>query len=354
MKAISAPATTNAVENGTVRALFLSSFLDHSSCPAFEKSVILRRAGIASETLKSPYSWLPLRQYIAVTEQLADRSHNENLGLEVGKRFTPEDFGPFYMLIASSGTLGAMIETFMRFQRHWQTQTHFEIHRNEDLVEIRYMIRDRDLWPRRQDAEFTLSTLNTCIWHIVGHKGRPVEVLFEHDVAGRERFFRDIFECKVRGDQDRNAMVFPQTTLDLPLRISANPDFARLHSMFESHLSHLLRPVETLPGSDIVDQIRWIVSTRIGEVDCPFHEVANELGIAERTLRRHLAAQDVKFRDLVLQQRMKRACQLLESRANISLSDLAEKVGYSSTAAFARAFKNYHGTSPRQFIRKPG
>ena len=352
MKASSPPATTNSVETGTVRALFLSSFLDHSSCPAFEKSVILRKAGIASETLKSPYSWLPLRQYIAVTEQLADKSHNENLGLEIGRNFTPEDFGPFYMLIASSETLGAMIDIFMRFQRHWQTHTHFEIHREEDLVEIRYMIRNRDLWPRRQDAEFTLSTLNTCIRHIVGHRGRPVEVLFEHDVAGRENVFRDVFQCKVRGDQGRNAIVFPQAMLDMPLRMGVNPEFARMQPVFESHLSELLRSEENLSGRDIVDQIRWIVSSRIGEVDCSFHEVANELGIPERTLRRHLAAQDIKYRDLVLEQRMTRACQLLESRANIPLSDLAEKVGYSSTAAFSRAFRSYHGTSPRQFIRK--
>ncbi len=53
------------------------------------------------------------------------------------------------------------------------------------------------------------------------------------------------------------------------------------------------------------------------------------------------------FSQIVLEQRMDRARALLEG-TNLSISEIAEMVGYTNTSNFHRTFKNYFGVSPRQ------
>ena len=78
--------------------------------------------------------------------------------------------------------------------------------------------------------------------------------------------------------------------------------------------------------------------------------VARDLGISVATLRRRLAEEGTRFRDLVQERRLSTAHKLLE--AGISAPDVAERLGYSDVRAFYRAFKKARGVTPTQYCRK--
>lgn len=80
--------------------------------------------------------------------------------------------------------------------------------------------------------------------------------------------------------------------------------------------------------------------------------VAAELKLSERSLRRRLTEEGTSFRDLLQDARKERA-QTILSKPGMSLSVAAEQLGYSDTAAFSRAFKEWTGMSPGRFLRKP-
>tara|TARA_R110002126_G_scaffold130272_3_gene273524 strand:- start:7049 stop:8122 length:1074 start_codon:yes stop_codon:yes gene_type:complete len=333
-----------------VRAFFLSVFEEAAERNGLNTQKLLRETGIPPSTLASPYSWVPLPRYIDFMIRVGDALDNQSLGAELGSAFSISDLGPFYTLVTTARTVGMMLEAFIRFQRHWQTDTNLSIKVEEDRAEICYNIADPALWPRHHDTEFTLCALIAAMRQTVGTNWRPVEVRLEHDIAGREARLTEIFRAPVLGDQDHNAIVIPTSSLDMPLAMNTRPDFERLQPIIERHLVDLMGEDASDP-LDVVEQTRRLITEGFGRGTIHLRAIAAELGKPERTLRRQLAQQGHSFRDLLQDQRMLRARQLLESRANIPLEKLAETLGYADAASFARAFKAWNGVSPRRFAR---
>ncbi|MES2126348.1 MAG: helix-turn-helix domain-containing protein [Pseudomonadota bacterium] len=77
-------------------------------------------------------------------------------------------------------------------------------------------------------------------------------------------------------------------------------------------------------------------------------ELAELMNISERTLSRYLAREGVNFRQLALQVRYQRACELLRHRAN-SITQVAYRLGYGHPASFSNAFRAASGMSPDEY-----
>ncbi|BAX97292.1 transcriptional regulator [Mycobacteroides stephanolepidis] len=79
--------------------------------------------------------------------------------------------------------------------------------------------------------------------------------------------------------------------------------------------------------------------------------VAQELGIAERTLHRRLAGEHTSYRALVDEVRGTLASALLDS--GLTVEETARQLGYSETSGFTRAFIRWTGAPPSRYRRRP-
>lgn len=80
---------------------------------------------------------------------------------------------------------------------------------------------------------------------------------------------------------------------------------------------------------------------------------ARERFVSERSLQRLFARFGTTFREQLTRMRMEKAKQLLlESR--LSIAEIAARVGYSQPMHFAKAYRRYHGASPREERRAAG
>ena len=73
-------------------------------------------------------------------------------------------------------------------------------------------------------------------------------------------------------------------------------------------------------------------------------QVAADLHVDERTLRRRLAAEGTTFRRLTDDVRHARALELLGQGA--AVAEVARELGYSETATFTRSFTRWEGFPP--------
>lgn len=80
-------------------------------------------------------------------------------------------------------------------------------------------------------------------------------------------------------------------------------------------------------------------------------QVAEALGVSERSLRRHLATAGTSFRTLLAESRLLAAGDLL--RAGMTVEEAAERMGYSEPSAFSHAFKRWSGRSPESWRKSP-
>ncbi|SEG23256.1 helix-turn-helix transcriptional regulator [Oceanospirillum linum] len=81
-------------------------------------------------------------------------------------------------------------------------------------------------------------------------------------------------------------------------------------------------------------------------------QVSDKLHIAPRTLRRKLTEEGTSLRELKEQLRKEFAIKLLRSE-HLSINEVSERVGFSETAAFCRAFKRWTGYSPSKWRSPP-
>jgi len=78
---------------------------------------------------------------------------------------------------------------------------------------------------------------------------------------------------------------------------------------------------------------------------------ARHLHISERTLKRHLQAEGVSFRQLLELVRKNRAERLLNQGA-MSISEIADRLGFSDASTFSQAFKRWTGEAPSYWAGK--
>jgi AraC-like DNA-binding protein len=77
--------------------------------------------------------------------------------------------------------------------------------------------------------------------------------------------------------------------------------------------------------------------------------IAAELNISARSLRRRLAEEGTSFRELTLETTGTLAEELL--RSGCTVDAVAHRLGYASISAFSAAFRTWSGRTPGQFAR---
>jgi AraC-like DNA-binding protein len=98
----------------------------------------------------------------------------------------------------------------------------------------------------------------------------------------------------------------------------------------------------------LVERVKRWLSSHPLQTRPTMAEVARDLGMSARSLRRHLSGQRVPYHDLVEDARSTRAKDLLTDPL-CSVQEAAYALGFESPGAFTRAFKRWTGIAPTVF-----
>jgi AraC-like DNA-binding protein len=161
--------------------------------------------------------------------------------------------------------------------------------------------------------------------------------------------FKDLMPGRVLFDKPAHRLVFDAAILDLPL-VSADPAALALTR------AQCERELEALGfEGPFQDRVRALALSGSGGARS-LEEVAAQLGLSSRTLKRRLAEMGTSFSDILAKERQQRALSLLRT-SSLPLVDVAEHLGYSDVANFSRAFRRWTGGTPgalRRTKRKAG
>jgi len=143
----------------------------------------------------------------------------------------------------------------------------------------------------------------------------------------------------VEFDSGVNQLRFHKQFLDLPLSLS-NPVARRIA---EAQCAKEMRTIEAAT-SVVVRVNRLLESVRVGRLPS-LDDIAGQMGLSARTLRRQLAAEGARFQQLQDEIRHQRALELL-SQDELSIDEIADSLGYSDPSNFGRAFRKWEGVAP--------
>ncbi len=335
---------------GTIRLLFLGALIDALADVGKRIDPILREYGMFRSQMDTPYEFVPLHRYVALVEAAAEKFDRPYLGLEMGASFGLAEMGPLYALLRASGNLRGALNYLVLFQSRLQTRTLFDSKMEQQTTTYFYRIEDERIWPRTQDSEFAIGGYATLIRQLISARWAPVSVHFEHSISGREDRLSQYFRAPVLGNQLNNALVIRNEDLDKGLASTLPSEDLKLRRILEWHLLDLMGPGAT-PSESFVSLTRDIIGRWLGRTHIDCASVAAELKLSDRSLRRRLTDEGTSFRELLQEARKERAKTIL-SKPGMSLAVAAEQLGYSDTAAFSRAFKEWTGVSPGRFPHK--
>lgn len=114
--------------------------------------------------------------------------------------------------------------------------------------------------------------------------------------------------------------------------------------LFEVESERLLNARTRRTG--VASQVRMAIVRQYAAAT--IDEVASELHVSQRTLRRQLAAEGTSFRQLRREVTETLAMELLVG-ARLSVAEVAGRLGYSDSVSFSHSFKGWTGFAPSHF-----
>ena len=313
--------------------------------------MLAREHGIASEPWftglrlgptqfsAEPLPYLSYRQAAQVIRRALRSLPGRGHGLVLGGR---QDIGSF-------GLLGLAMLTAPDFDRALRLGVHYAPITGamvqlalEDVCDgIAVIARTRDSTDAELEAflceELFVSSLHLCRG-LLGPGFRPRRVELAYPAPAYAGDYTAVFDCDVAFDCERNRVLIDASWLSSPMP-AHNPISARqVLSLCDAQMpgdratSEIVAIVERLLQSRLADNPRLV-------------DIAADLHMTERTLRRQLQAAQTSFTALHDRIRSESARRLLvESR--LSIAQIGVAVGFRDAREFRRAFKRWSGVTP--------
>jgi len=176
---------------------------------------------------------------------------------------------------------------------------------------------------------------------LVGRDLPLLRVEFSYPQPAHLADYQQRFKCPLIFNAATNRFVLSKQYLDLPL-VQADADAAL---MFEESCRNLLHEIED--HDSLSNRIRKVLLSSPGNL-MSADEMAENLHIGTRTLRRRLAREQASYQKLLDEVRGRIAIDYLKT-TTLSSQQIAELLGYTEATNFRRAFVRWTGCSPGRY-----
>ncbi len=287
---------------------------------------------------------LKLSAYVEMMERAARVSGCDDFGLRYGRQFPASSHGLVGDIALAAPSVGMALRQFSDLFPLHQQASEFRVRTENGLLRLEYRILDWRILERRQDAELSLAMFQNLLRQAYGPGFTPEEVHFEHPAPEDVSAHEATFNAPVFFGQRTNALIFRPGDLGARMPGFNAGLYARLTA--QAYGQRLPRGGVPLPH-----RVRAEIRSRLPDGAPPIEDVAEALGIARWTLQRRLSAEGVTYA-LSVQDVRKTLAKSYLPQAHLSISTIAQLLGYAELSPFSRACKRWLGASPEQLRAK--
>lgn len=279
---------------------------------------------------------VPLHQFVRLLQCAGARHDGAHRLWQSGRAMAGPSLEHVFPGTLGERRLGGLLRRLVAELDRVQGGSDFRLEVDGDLAILSYRIVDPAIWPRSRDAEFTLGFFDGVIGMVCGAERAPLEtVAFEHGRDGCGDVGRLTGVGSIFGEP-ANLIAIPVQLLD----VSVNPALA----------GSATRDGAASRQRSFDETVATAIYRRFGRGAVSEAEVAAACGLTERTLRRRLRAENLTFRGLLDNARADYARWALTA-TDLSIAEIARRLGYDGQSAFARAFKRQSGMPPSALRR---
>jgi AraC-like DNA-binding protein len=351
---------TDRVNMGVLRALAVEV-----------SNVVDLDAIVRSENIDVTETYVGARALLRILDRIAYVSENRNalatraeqergsshgFALRAGIRTGVGIFGAVEYASRSAQTFGEAFEIFATHFDSLSTLATARITSKDSEVHLQFPLTG-DIDPSPWLPEYTASAVVHSIQSVVGSQWRPLRVGFRHAAPSGDRptltsrvrtaracalDYQRVFGCPIEFAAEVDCIVCAASDMARKLPTADSVVVTALTGVLTS--TRLLRPLAACSISDI----RVVIRQSLPQGRHAITAIANRWNVSSRTLQRRIAELGATLTDLMDQVRHEVACELV-GQTRTPMIDVATQVGFSSAAAFSRAFYRWTSMQPRTY-----
>ncbi len=266
-----------------------------------------------------------------------------DIGLLMGQYSQPSHLGLPGLTAQCAPTLERAFETLVRFER--LSSQNYRGHSSYHAPATRfYSISPYNAF-NLFVVDSALATRLQLARQLTGGVARLREVHIEFPEPSYVAAYEQMFGCPVLFEQPHNQLIWDPASLSLPLQQSAAATYAHLLDLCQNQLTELTH------HRRLRERVEEILSPQLHSRLPTLDVVARQLGMPGWTLRRRLKTEDnTRFQDIIDGIRQQLAISYVRD-TETALGEVSFLLGFSSPAAFQRAFKRWTDSAPGQYRR---
>lgn len=270
----------------------------------------------------------------ALAESLSESSGDPYFGVHVGERVDPWAYSPLAEAAATAKTLGDFLLRFAMNVNVDTTSINCALESDGKRTTFHWhRVTDGGVFPAHNDG-FDIAYLMAIL-----------QLAVADDWNGGEVVIR-VCEPKVIPPGYRGTRVASTDTRGAS--VSFPSGWLLLEPPHQRRAKSVIPDAPDSPASGLLGVLDQLLVPHLHEADLSAERVAGLLGMSRRTLARQLQNSGTTLRTELARLRQQRAERLLRA-GELSVSEVGATVGYPDGAAFARAFRRWTDSSPKQY-----
>lgn len=304
------------------------------------KNTSLQRSDVELESTRVSFI-----QALKLMRNILSSSPRPDIGLIIGDRYHINTYGVLGYAMMSCPTWGDALRLARDYHRVASSLVHLDMVVDDKEGTMTYIA--RPFYSDMTDIEpFTVEKLFTSLVAVskplLKNPGYPRKVSFAYPEPDYSEAYRKLFPCPIEFNAAANRFEMDLDIQQQPV-LMANAMSAGIgRKMCEEFMTKQERD-----SQEFTRQVTEMLLAAPGHLPV-MEDIAANLNMCSRTLRRYLHAENTTYQAIVDQLRQDLSRHYLK-RSQLNLDTIAQLLGFTETTNFRRAFKRWEGVAPTQY-----
>ncbi len=301
---------------------------------------VFAQVGLDLNLLETPDLKISYRKFLDLLNTCSQVTKREDFGLLLSNSQGFSMLGAVGFTMKEAPTIRAALMDLCNFFKVHMNGAVAHLSEEHGLAIWSYRILMPSPPDYRQQLSLAMGIGVRLIRRFAGEKWCPESAYLECRTPENVAQYVSMFKCPIHFNQEINAIVFDVKLLDQKITTSNS----HLYEILSDYLAQ--KSVDT--ANEFIGSVRAKIMKDLIDGECTIDSVASGVFMKRRTFQRKLSSLGMNYTDVLEETRIDMAKRYLQL-SDISMTQIADMLGYSELAAFSRSFKRNTGSSPMQW-----
>lgn len=332
------------MKDKTISAHYVQALLASLSRKGISKEQALIGANILLEDIEPPTNRVAYDIVVSLSRFAWKTLNDESLGLSP----KPMKIGAFNFagqISISAKSLGVALEELVNFYNFLDPGYHLSINTQDNETELVLQLDDPEYDQHHLLVDFVMHGIHSFLCWLTDKNIILKEANFPFPPPPHEAEYALVYHCPKHFNASKSSIVFSRDNLKLEV-VKNRHDLKKYVASTPKNFINIIEQDNSYSA-----RVRKVIEAHEGHDYPNFEYVAEQLFMVPKTLRQRLKNEGITYQKIKDVMRRDLAIYYLY-QPHYSIANIAEKVGFTETGAFIRAFKSWTDMTPGVYRAK--